>query len=402
MSVPSSFVVTLGALAVGQLQIDRHGACSFRLLPSYRDAYPRPVLGQAFLDELDTVCRSRIRLPPWFSNLLPEGALRELLVRQSGLTSVHEYTLLHRLRDDLPGNVFLRDEDGASPLVLEDAEQPAVTSSSQAPWKFSLAGLQLKMSVRQSGRGFTIPVSGVDGDWILKLPDPQFPGVPANEFSTMAWARASGLQVPETAQVPLAAVAGLEALPWRSDESLAYAVRRFDRPSPGVRTHMEDFAQVAGLYPERKYERLNYEAMARVVAATVPPADWREYLLRLVFMVASGNGDAHLKNWSLLYPDGVQARLSPAYDLLSTIQYLPGDSMALNLGGSKAWTEVTRGAFVRMARKAGMDESATEQIVAQAVQSVLEAWRTGATEFGYNKAQRDRLELHMRAIPLLR
>ncbi len=402
MSVPSSFVVTLGALAVGQLQIDRHGACSFRLLPSYRDAYPRPVLGQAFLDELETVCRSRIRLPPWFSNLLPEGALRELLVRQSGLTSVHEYTLLHRLRDDLPGNVLLRDEDGATPLVLEDVEQPTAAPSSQSPWKFSLAGLQLKMSVRQTDRGFTIPVSGVDGDWILKLPDSRWPNVPCNEFATMAWARESGLQVPETAQVPLAAVVGLETLSLRSDEAYGYAVRRFDRPSVGLRTHMEDFAQVAGLYPVRKYERLNYESIARVVSATGTATDWNEYLLRLVFMVACGNGDAHAKNWSLLYPDGVQARLSPAYDLVSTIQYKTDDKLALNLGGSKDWSDVNMAVFVRMARKAGMDELATEQWVAQAVQAVLEAWRHGAAEFGYNQAQRERLEHHMRSIPLLR
>lgn len=402
MTAPSSLVVALGDLAVGRLQVDRNGACSFRLLPSYRDAYPRPVLGQNFLDDLDTVHRSRVRLPPWFSNLLPEGALRELLVRQSGLSSVHEYSLLHRLRDDLPGNVQLLDEEGAKPLVLEDIEQSKVSSTSPLPWKFSLAGMQLKMSVRQTDRGFTIPVSGVDGDWILKLPDPRLPGVPHNEFATMAWARASGLDTPETALVPLTAVDGLESLPLLSHETHAFAVRRFDRPSANVRTHFEDFAQIVGIYPERKYESLNYESVARVLVATTLASDWQEYLQRLVFMVACGNGDAHEKNWSLIYPDGVQARLSPAYDLVSTVQYLPNEKLALNLGGSKSWTDVNMAAFTRMALKAGMDESATQQIVSQAVQAVMQAWRSNAAEFGYTKAQRERLEPHMQAIPLLR
>jgi serine/threonine-protein kinase HipA len=42
---------------------------------------------------------------------------------------------------------------------------------------------------------------------------------------------------------------------------------------------------------------------------------------RLAFMVLSGNADAHLKNWALLYPDGVNPRLAPVYDVVSTVVY---------------------------------------------------------------------------------
>ena len=47
---------------------------------------------------------------------------------------------------------------------------------------------------------------------------------------------------------------------------------------------------------------------------------------RLVFSVLIGNGDMHLKNWSLLYPDGRKPVLSPAYDFVSTLPYIPGDT----------------------------------------------------------------------------
>ena len=61
-----------------------------------------------------------------------------------------------------------------------------------------------------------------------------------------------------------------------------------------------------------------------------------EFVRRLVFSVLIGNGDMHLKNWSLLYPDGRTPLLSPAYDFVSTVPYIPGDSLALSFGGAKS------------------------------------------------------------------
>jgi serine/threonine-protein kinase HipA len=60
----------------------------------------------------------------------------------------------------------------------------------------------------------------------------------------------------------------------------------------------------------------------------------------------------HLKNWSLLYPDGRTPTLSPAYDLVSTVPYLPGDRLALNLAGTKEFAEVTLARFGRLAERA--------------------------------------------------
>ena len=63
--------------------------------------------------------------------------------------------------------------------------------------RFSLAGVQLKFSAMGDARGgLTIPARGVGGDWIVKLPSLQFPGVPENEFSMMTLARAVGISVP--------------------------------------------------------------------------------------------------------------------------------------------------------------------------------------------------------------
>ena len=57
---------------------------------------------------------------------------------------------------------------------------------------------------------------------------------------------------------------------------------------------------------------------------------------RLVFNVLMGNGDAHIKNWSLIYDNPLRPRLAPAYDLVSTVAYTTHDtSIALNMAGVK-------------------------------------------------------------------
>jgi serine/threonine-protein kinase HipA len=75
-------------------------------------------------------------------------------------------------------------------------------------------------------------------------------------------------------------------------------IKRFDRLENGVRVHIEDFAQVFGLPPSRKYERANNEMIARVLAAETSEIDIAEFVRRFVFNARIGNGDMHLKNWS--------------------------------------------------------------------------------------------------------
>lgn len=78
----------------------------------------------------------------------------------------------------------------------------------------------------------------------------------------------------------------------------------------------------------------------------------RELVRRIVFNLACGNADAHLKNWSLIYPDGRTARLSPAYDLVSVVAYSGyEDALGLSLGREKDPTRIGFSAFERLARR---------------------------------------------------
>jgi serine/threonine-protein kinase HipA len=394
--------VLLGGLPVGRLTLSDTDRSDFRLLESYKRAYPRPVLGQSFLDNPDRVWTAGARVPPWFSNLLPEGPLRELLAEQAGVSVTREYFLLRHLGEDLPGGVRIVRDD-AEVESSDDKEDRAENAEGDAAdaLHFSLAGVQLKFSARRSARGLTIPATGRGGDWIVKLPDVRFRHVPQTEYATMRWAEASGIAIPEMDLVAIADITGLPLSYGDFAETVALAIRRFDRPTPDMRVHMEDFAQILNLYPEEKYKKHNYETLARLIGAIGTESDLAEYVRRLVFVVASGNGDMHHKNWSLIYPDGLMATLSPAYDLVSTIQYLPNDTLALNLGGSKRWEDVTEKTFQGMARKVGIDASLMALWVDEARTAVLDAWQNSGDDFGYDAQARENIERHMTRVPLL-
>jgi len=116
---------------------------------------------------------------------------------------------------------------------------------------------------------------------------------------------------------------------------------RFDRLPGGDPVHMEDFAQVLGLFSDDKYGRRSYANIASVLWAETGQEATYEFVRRVVFSVLIGNADMHLKNWSLLCPDRRTPVLSPAYDFVATLPYLPGDTLALTFGGGRSLAGIT-------------------------------------------------------------
>ncbi len=393
--------VFLGDERVGEIAT-AGDSVEFRLLESYRKSYPRPVIGQVFEDDLERVHRSRMRLPPFFANLLPEGALRALVANQIGVRAEREPQLLVHLGEDLPGAVRVLPEDGT--LDPSEERELDVEDDRADVLKFSLAGVQLKFSaVRDAQRGLTIPAHGRGGDWIVKLPDPRpaYARVPQNEWSMMTLARQVGLDVADVELVPVGEIAGLPELSDPLPDAPALAVRRFDRGPAGARTHMEDFAQVLDVRPTHhtKYHSANFETLGRILGK-VSPASAEEFVRRLVFNVAIGNGDAHVKNWSLLYPDRMRAALSPAYDLVSTIQYLPADDLGLNLAKSKRFEDVRLASFTRLVERAELGLDAV-RIVGDMVQTLRSAWGRLRDDLPLPEDAKRRIEDHWTRIPMM-
>jgi serine/threonine-protein kinase HipA len=180
--------------------------------------------------------------------------------------------------------------------------------------------------------------------------------------------------VPPNRLVPVAEIKGLPRDAARLGGE-ALAVQRFDRGPAGQRIHMEDFAQVFGLFPEDKYERRSYANVAAVLWAETGADDTYEFVRRLVFSVLIGNGDMHLKNWSLLYPDGRTPVLSPAYDFVSTVPYIAENRLGLTFGGTRNLDGITKDQIRRFADRARLPVSTVWEIVPETVARTIEAWR---------------------------
>ena len=291
---------------------------------AYVDDPNRPTLSLSFKGTsggLTTGVRPyNVRLPPFFSNLLPEGHLREYLAARAGVKVNRDFFLLATLGADLPGAISVTPADA---VADDDHADDDRDQRGQHPMRFSLAGVQLKFSaVMEASGGLTIPADGTGGSWILKLPSARFEAVPENEFAMMELARKIGIPVPHVKLVPISEIEGLPRDTGKM-EGKALAVQRFDRTPEGGRIHMEDFAQVFGIYADDKYDKRSYANIAQVLSVETGDDAVMDFTRRLAFSVLIGNADMHLKNWSLLYLDRRKPSLAPAYDYVSTIPYLP-------------------------------------------------------------------------------
>lgn len=125
----------------------------------------------------------------------------------------------------------------------------------------------MKFSAVEAARGgLTIPVRGVGGSWIVKLPSREFESVPEDEFAMMTLARLIGMDIPAIQLIDLDAMGNLpEGIGALNGQALA--IERFDRLEDGTLVHIEDFARIFGVYPENKYKKASASNIANVIAA---------------------------------------------------------------------------------------------------------------------------------------
>ncbi len=189
----------------------------------------------------------------------------------------------------------------------------------------SVQGVQPKLSAVLNVKEGRFEIVSKDGRFILKPQHHLFPELPQNEDLTMHMAAATGIQTP------------MHGLVYSKDDSLTYFIKRFDRVGKKDKLPVEDFAQLAGLNRETKY---NY-SMERLVKliddyCTFPVLQKAELFRRVLFNFLIGNEDMHLKNYSVIIFEG-KVELTPAYDLLNSSIVLKGsiEEIALPIKGKK-------------------------------------------------------------------
>lgn len=403
-------------LRVGSLTRDPRGATTFTADETYLRDDLRPILSLRWHQPGDVEgARARLAarddkialyggLPPWFEGLLPEGALRALVVDEMGPGDHGAFDVIARLGADLAGAVLvLPDNDEA----LNDAGplQLGKVAGFRAPVptgfvKFSLAGVQLKFTSSLRGDKFAAPARAGEGRYILKLDSEKYPALPQAEFTGMTLARLAGVRTAPFRLIPRAAIADVP------DELIvgdyALAVERFDRPFPDHRVHIEDIAQILGAVGDQKYTKGNSETILNVIRRF--STDWRDDVLeglrRLVVDVLLGNGDNHLKNWSFIFPAPGEIRLSPAYDIVPTVLY--GDrTLALEFSGVQRFENISLHQFGRAASLLRLDPTWIRREIKATVERALDTWPRALGDLPLSEPRRQALIARLDTLTLV-
>jgi serine/threonine-protein kinase HipA len=132
---------------------------------------------------------------------------------------------------------------------------------------------------------------------------------------------------------------------------------------------------VRGFYSDSKYQGA-FETVGALAYRGTDIKGLREFARRLTFNLLIGNGDAHLKNWSLIYRDGRTAELSPAYDLVSTAPYMTGEveDLGLKFGGSRRLDHPTWRDFLQLEKRLGAEGADLPAVVEDTVTRFEKEW----------------------------
>lgn len=313
------------------------------ILFSYRPDCPPEAAVSLTMDARPEPFDSMGGLLPIFEMNLPEGILRER-IRNDFSKAIPEFDDLDLLgivgesqigrlrythRDELAGDIpdqpieELLSYTGTEDLFADLMERFARHSG--------ISGVQPKVLVREGG-GAIERLTHQEATHIVKTFDAEeHPQLAANEYLCTQGANAAGLT---TASVQI------------SDNRQILIVDRFDRNEAGEYLGIEDFCVLTGRRSHGRYDG-SYEIVAtrigQFVSAEHRPAALEQYFLMLAYACATENGDAHLKNFSVLYERPTeQVYLAPAYDLVCTCVYNPRDTLALTLDGSKQFPDRER------------------------------------------------------------
>ena len=300
-----------------------------------------------------------VRLPSWdtpfglapiFEMNLPEGALRERLrlafAKATG--TFDDFNLLTIVGRSQVGRIRYTDEKDQldEDVPFQSVDEILASRRDGDLFRYLLekfaafsgiSGVQPKVLVRDDKAFGPLPdaqpklsPSYRGATHIVKFWEPnEFPQLAANEYFCLKVAERCGLEIPRYRL---------------AEDGMALVVDRFDLRPDGTYRGFEDFCVLNARRTDEKY-RGSYESsvMKRFQQFANSPdllADLEKLFTLIALNCALRNGDAHLKNFGIVYDDVLgQARLAPVYDLVTTAIYLPKDSLALTLNGTTRWPD---------------------------------------------------------------
>ena len=279
------------------------------------------------------------QLFPLFEMNMPEGYVLEELRNRFAKAGRFDPMLLLALtgREAAIGRVTVDAPELASSgtdkgvslaqiLAWNGAEDLFTELSRRYLRRTGVSGVQPKLLVPEEiSEGVYGKAALTTRELIVKSAGDKFPGLAANEFVCMSIAKAAGIPVPEF---------------HLSETRQLLVMRRFDRTAEGAALGFEDMAVLMGRSTADKYKG-SYSQIAAALNIFCAPEHKAQATAQLfdqvVLSCIVGNGDAHLKNFGVLYTDPLagDVRMAPAYDIVNTTSYIPEDGLALSLKGTR-------------------------------------------------------------------
>lgn len=277
---------------------------------------------------------SERELHPIFQMNIPEGALREairnafaklMVVDDIAILRITGGNQIGRNRFSLPDSetpkIQEKPESLEEILTYPDAVELFNELTARHAAHSGISGVQPKVMLKATERVTVTALSYIVKSWGM-----DFPQLAANEYFCMTAAKRAGLPVSDFSL---------------SENGGLFVMKRFDMTEGEEALGFEDFCSLQALGTDRKYNS-TYERVARTVKEFVSienlAAAREQFFAVLVLSVMVRNGDAHLKNFGVLFrhPRG-PVTLSPVYDIVTTTAYLQNDVPALHLAGTKKW-----------------------------------------------------------------
>lgn len=298
---------------------------------------------------------------PFFSNLLPEGQIRDHVAQKHRVSPEDDFELLAALAGDCAGAIALYPED-VLPSTVESQHRYRLLSAEdkeklfaeafimdlgflgpEEKTRLSLAGVQDKLPIMIKGDELYLPLDGAPSTHILKPQHIKWKNLVENEAFCMALAKKMGLDVPETFIL--------------NEDEKSYIIERYDRTIDEkgrvIRLHQEDFCQALGYSYRKKYEEHggpgHKECFNLVKSFKNPLADKIKLINLTIFNSLISNYDCHGKNISLLYNDGAAPSLAPFYDLVCVGVYGLSSDLAMSIGGVFNPKDLSREAWEQFA-----------------------------------------------------
>ncbi|QKY11981.1 type II toxin-antitoxin system HipA family toxin [Janthinobacterium lividum] len=360
------------------------------------------------------VYRERGELPPFFAGLMPEGALRRRLAatRKSDL-DMDDFGILAAAGEDLPGAVTVVPANldnltaaaraygvtgGADNLEISVPERAAEGAA-------SLSGVQdkLALSHAKDGTRYCMPVRGKLSDLIAKLPLAGDDSQVMNEHACMALAGMAGVNVAQCRPAPMSAMADHpDLVAALGSETRFLAVDRFDR-GPRSAVHMEDACQLLTLMPGQKYSGAKeFVKLIQVLdrLSTRGIEDVRQFFIRQTVNTLIGNSDAHLKNFSVLYHNGIRPELSPAYDIVCVSALASFRGFGTNVAIDQLQRQETLDTYATIAKRAGISERIAKAAVTQTVTRAKDLWPKALQDMDVPDAVRCEIQHRLNTLPL--